>query len=104
MTPRWGDNFSLKFLPGTPSSRSRTLEGLFELTRRLLRALDSPRALLSELQRKKDTVKCAAIGVDVPGHSKSADANLDCAFVENTLSYTDSLIVKSQQNRIELVT
>ena len=36
--------------------------------------------------------------------SKTTDANIDCAFVENALFYTDSLIVKSQQNRIELVT
>ena len=37
--------------PATPSSPSRTLKGLFELTRRPSRALDSPRALLPELQR-----------------------------------------------------
>ena len=54
--------------PATPSSPSRTLEGLFELTRRLSRALDSPRALLPELQRYKDTVRCAALGAEVPGH------------------------------------
>ena len=48
---------SLPFLPATPSSPSRTLEGLFELTRRPSRALDSPRALLPERKRKrgKDT-------------------------------------------------
>ena len=44
------------------------LEGLFELTRRLSRALDSPRALLPELQRHKDTVRCAALGAEVLGH------------------------------------
>ena len=31
-------------------------------------ALDSPRALLPELQRYKDTVRCAALGAEVPGH------------------------------------
>ena len=48
---------SLTFLPATPSAPSRTLEGLFELTRRPSRALDSPRALLPERKRKrgKDT-------------------------------------------------
>ena len=48
---------SLTFLLATPSSPSRTLEGLFELTRRPSRALDSPRALLPERKRKrgKDT-------------------------------------------------
>ena len=48
---------SLPFHPATPSSPSRTLEGLFELTQRNTRALDSPRSLLPELQRNKDTVR-----------------------------------------------
>ena len=47
---------------------SPTLEGLFELTRRPSRALDSPRALLPELQRYKETVRSAALGAEVPGH------------------------------------
>ena len=42
-----------------------TLEGLFELTLRSSRALDSPRALLPELQRYQDTVRCVALGVDL---------------------------------------
>ena len=62
------NHFSLLFLPATPLSPSRTLEGLFELTRRPSRALDSPRALLLELQRYKDTVRCGALGAEVPGH------------------------------------
>ena len=60
--------YSLLFLPATPSSPSRTLEELFELTRSPSRALDSPRALLPELQRYKDTVRCAELGAEVPGH------------------------------------
>ena len=63
-----GKYFSLPFLPATPSSPSRTLEGLFELTPRRSRALDSPRALLPELQRYKDTVRCATLGAEVTGH------------------------------------
>ena len=66
--PSLGKCYSLPFLPATPSSPSRTFEGLFELTRRPSRALDSPRALLLELQRYKDTVRCAALGAEVPGH------------------------------------
>ena len=66
--PSSGKHYSLPFLLATPSSLSRTLEGLFELTRRPSRALDSPRALLPELQRYKDTVRCAALGAEVPGH------------------------------------
>ena len=69
MTPRCqGNRYSLLFRPETPSSPSRTLEGLFELTRRPSRALDLPCALLPELQRNKDTVRCAALGAEVPGH------------------------------------
>ena len=66
--PSSGKNYSLPFPPATPSSPSRTLEGLFELTRRPSRALDSPRELLPKLQRYKDTVRCAALGTEVPGH------------------------------------
>ena len=43
-----------------------SLKGFFELTRRPSRALDSPCALLSELQRKKDTVYCAQTCVTHP--------------------------------------
>ena len=87
-----GENYSLPFLPATPSSPSRTLEGLFELTGRPSRALNSPRALLPELQRYKDTVRCAVLGAEVPGlrqDSRTTDSNLDGAFVENALFYTD---------------
>ena len=69
MTPHQENaTYSLPLRSATPSSPSWTLEGLFELTRRPSRALDSPRALLPELQRYKDTVRCAALGVEVPGH------------------------------------
>ena len=63
------------------------LEGLFELTRRPSRALDSPRALFPELQRYQYTVMSRRRGPRTP--SKTADANLDCAFVENSLFYID---------------
>ena len=66
MSPHRGEYYSLSSLPVTPSSR--TLEGPFELTRRPSRALDSPCALLLELQRYKDTVRCDALGAEVPGH------------------------------------
>ena len=52
--PSLGKHYSLPFLPATPSSPYRTL--------------GSPRALLPELQRYKDTVRCAALGAEVPGH------------------------------------
>ena len=50
---------------------SRTLEGLFELTLCPSRALDSPRALLLEQQRDRDTARClrTSSGLSkVPGH------------------------------------
>ena len=68
VNPSSGKHYSLPFLPATPSSPSRTLEGLFELTKRHSRALNSPRALLPELQRYKDTVRCGALGAEVPRH------------------------------------
>ena len=68
MTPHRGEHYSLPFLLVTPSSPSRTIEGLFELTRCPSRALNSPRALLPELQRYKSTARGAALGAEVPGH------------------------------------
>ena len=61
MTPHWR-NFSLPFLPATSSSSSRTLERLFELTWPPSRALESSNALLPELQRNQDTIRCAPLG------------------------------------------
>ena len=88
--PLSGKLYSLPLLTSTPSSPSRTLEGRFELTRHPSRALDSPRALLPELQRYKDTVRCAALGRGGPTTpSTTTDANLECAFVENALFYCD---------------
>ena len=46
---------SLSFIPATPLSH--TIEGLFELSKRSARTL--PQALLPELQRNKDTVRCS---------------------------------------------
>ena len=69
MTPRRRNNVLFHFsqqLP--PLSLSRTLEGLFELTRRPSRALILDAYVVSELQRYKDTVWCGALGAEVPGH------------------------------------
>ena len=65
MTPHRGNTL---FLPATPSSPSWTLEGLFELTLRPSRALNLDEYVASELQRYKDTVRCGALGAEVPGH------------------------------------
>ena len=63
MTPRWGNNYSLPFLPATPSYPSRTLEGLFKLTWSPSRALNLNAYVASETtEEKKDTVKYGALG------------------------------------------
>ena len=81
MTPFSGKHYSLLFLPATPSVLSWTLEGLFELTWHPSWALDSPCALLPELQRYKDTVRCGALGVKGPRTpSRITDTNLDAPF------------------------
>ena len=61
MTANGGNTFPPPFLQAPPLSLSWTLEGLFELTRNPSRGLDSPRALYLELQRYKDTIRCAAL-------------------------------------------
>ena len=61
MTPRRGNNFLLRSSQQLPCP-SVSLEGLFELTRRLTRAHDLPCALLPELQRYKTTFRCGALG------------------------------------------
>ena len=56
MTPRRGNTIFFH-----SSQQLPRLEGLFELTQRPFQALDSPRALLPELQRYKDTVRYGAL-------------------------------------------
>ena len=78
-------HFSLPFLPSTPSFPTR--------------------ALLPELQRYKDTFRFTALGVQIPGHRQW---QLDtqpwlCICWNRTFAYR-SLILESQQKRIELVT
>ena len=69
MTPHWENTNLFHSSQQLPRLRLGTLEGLSELTwHPRARALDSPCVLLPELQRCKDTVRCAALGVEVPGH------------------------------------
>ena len=65
MSPRW----RLPFFTATPSSWFRTLEWLFKMTHCISRALNL-NTLLRELQRYKDTVRCGALGTEVPGHRR----------------------------------
>ena len=83
--PSSGKHYSLPFLPATPSSPSR--------------------ALLPELQRYKDTVRCAVLDAEVPGHRKEQLKQTLIVRLLKTHFFTHwSLIIKSQQNKIELVT
>ena len=82
---------SLPFLPAAPSSLSWTLEVLFELTRHPSRALDSPRTLLPEQENQGHSQVCCAKRGGPRTTLKTTDANLDCAFVENALYFTDPL-------------
>ena len=91
MTPHRGDTF---LFHSSQQPDPRTLEELFELTRRPSRALDSPRALLPELQRYMDAVRYATLGA--ADSVMTADTNLELLH--------RSMIVKSQQNVVELVT
>ena len=68
MIPRLGKRLSLPFLPATPSSPSHTLGGLFEMTQHYSWVIDLPRALLWELQRNEDTIRCVVLGAEVTDH------------------------------------
>ena len=94
---------SLTFLPATSLSLSQTLEEFFELIWCPSRVLNSPRALLPELQRYKDTVRCAELGTEVPGHRQQQLTQTLIVRLLKTHFLHRSLIVKSQQNRIKLV-
>ena len=67
-------------------------------------ALDLPCVLLTELQRNKDTVRCGAPGAEVPGRRQQQLTQTLIVRLLETHFFHRSLIVKSQQNRIELVT
>ena len=67
MTPLW----EILLSSAQPSNYVvSVLEGHFELTWRPSGALCSPRALLLEQQRNKETVKCAEQGTEVPGYGQ----------------------------------
>ena len=95
------------FLLATPFCPYWTLEGLFELTWRPSRALYLPCALLLELQRNKnDAVRCSTLGRDWRSYDTVKNNWRKppfCVCWKCTFLHW-SMIVKSQQNRIESVT
>ena len=74
--------------------------GLFELTRRLSRALDLPHALRPKLQRYKDTIRCGALSAEISGHRQQQLTQTLIVLLLKTHFFT---FLKSQQNIIELV-
>ena len=80
--PSSGKRYSLMSLPATPSSPCWTLQGIFELTRRPF-SLDSS----TEIQGHSHVFRASHRVPET--QSRTADANLDCVFVENALFYTD---------------
>ena len=61
--------------------------------------------LLPELQRNKYTARCVALCAEVPGHCQQHLTQTSLVRLLKTHFFTHrSLIVKSQQNRIQLVT
>ena len=66
----FGKHFSLPFFPATPSSPCRTLGGL----------------LPPELQRIKDTIRCALLG-GKRTLSRMTDANIDCGLLKMHLFF-----------------
>ena len=100
------EQFSLPLLPETPSPLSRTLEGLYELTKRSSRTFNSPHVLLPELKRNKEIVSCfwatcRGPWTDTIKNNWQKPSMQVCW--KRTFKYR-SLIVISQQNKIELVT
>ena len=101
--PQSGNRCSLLFLPATPPCLPRTLEGLFELPH-CPWTLDSPHALLPELRRYKETVRCAGLGTEVPGdRQKQLTQTLIVRLLKTHFSHRSS-VLKSQQNIVEFVT
>ena len=88
MTPLQVRYCSLSFLPATPSSWSRTLEGLFELKVHPSRA--SPHAFI---QRYKDTVRYVELAKR-GGHRaplETTDTNLDCVVIKKPHTFSSEI-------------
>ena len=64
MTLLSGKHHSLPF----PNQLPSLLEGVFEQTWPLSRALNLEAYVASELQRNKEIVRCAELSTEVPGH------------------------------------
>ena len=87
ITPHHGNTILFRSSQQLPRLRLGPLKGFFDLTRRPSRALNSPCALLLELQRNKDTVSvmCVTLGAEMQGHrSKQLMQAYDHVFGNHT--------------------
>ena len=104
MIPHEGGHCQLSFLPANPSSVPHTLAELFELTQAPFKS-PKPGLLLasgtSEIQRHSQMRRGGRASPWT--HSKTTDTNLDCVSIKTHFLYR-SLIVISQQNRIQVMT
>ena len=73
------------------------LSGLFCALRG---ALDSPRALLLELQRYKDTVRCAVLGAEFPGHRQQQITQTLIVGISKTHKLTPILACEKSTEKI----
>ena len=91
MTPHREDTFLYRSSQQLPRLclGPMKVEGLFELKRCPSRALDSPRVLFPDVQRTKDTVRCATLGAEVSGHCQKQLTQTLTAFFENALLDTN---------------
>ena len=86
MTPLRGNTFLFRSSQQLPRLCLGPFKGFFELTQHPSRALDSPRALPPELNRKKAYCQvCRARGGDPTISSRTTDTNLDFVFDDNVL-------------------
>ena len=86
--PSSGKDYSLPFLPATPSSPSRTLEGLFEADTAPFKGPRLASCVASGTTEKQGHRQvCRARYGGPRTASRTTDTNLDCAFVENALVF-----------------
>ena len=104
MTPHWGNTILFHSSQQLPRLCLGSLKG-FQADRvpfKGPRLASCVASASTEIQGHRQVCRARCGGPRTP--SPTTDANLDCAFVENALFLHRSLILKSRQTIIELVT
>ena len=97
-----GKHYSLPFLPATPLSQSRTLQG-HRVSSTSPRLASCVASRTTEIQGHQQVCRARRQG-EVPGHSQQQLTRTLIVRLLKTHFLHQSLIVKSKYNRIELVT